>query len=34
MVDQWFKKIEVFRPYGLASDAGYLGMKLRAPVAR
>jgi len=29
MVDQWFKKIDVFRPYGLAADAGFLGKRPR-----
>jgi DNA-binding beta-propeller fold protein YncE len=29
MVDQWFKKIDVFRPYALPADAGYLGKRPR-----
>jgi DNA-binding beta-propeller fold protein YncE len=27
MVDQWFKKIDIFRPYGLATEAGFLGRR-------
>lgn len=27
MVDQWFKKIDVFRPYALPADGGFLGIK-------
>lgn len=30
MVDQWFKKIDVFRPWGLAAEAGYLGKRPKA----
>lgn len=34
MVDQWFKKIDVFRPYGLAADAGYLGQRPNPPTEK
>jgi len=27
MVDQWFKKIDIFRPFGLAAGDGYLGKR-------
>jgi hypothetical protein len=27
MVDQWFRKIDVYRPVGLRADAGFLGRR-------
>lgn len=27
MVDQWFKKVDIFRPYDLPADGGFLGIK-------
>lgn len=27
MVDQWFRKVDIFRPYNLKADAGYLGKR-------
>jgi len=27
MVDQWFRKVDIFRPYGLKANAGYLGRR-------
>jgi DNA-binding beta-propeller fold protein YncE len=34
MVDQWFKKIDIYRPYGLAADAGFLGKRPRVPLGK
>ena len=30
MVDQWFKKVDVYRPHSLAADAGYLALHPRS----
>lgn len=27
MVDQWFRKVDIFRPYNLKADAGFLGRR-------
>ncbi|MBI5910833.1 MAG: 6-bladed beta-propeller [Betaproteobacteria bacterium] len=27
MVDQWFRKVDIFRPFNLKADAGYLGQR-------
>lgn len=27
MVDQWFRKVDIFRPYSLKANAGYLGQR-------
>jgi DNA-binding beta-propeller fold protein YncE len=27
MVDQWFRKVDIFRPYNLKADAGFLGQR-------
>jgi hypothetical protein len=35
MVDQWFRKIEVYRPFDLPADAGWLGKSaVKAPAAK
>lgn len=36
MVDQWFRKVDIFRPYHLKADAGYLGQRpgARKPESR
>ena len=31
MVDQWFRKIDVFRPVGLKPGEGFLGQRPGAP---
>jgi sugar lactone lactonase YvrE len=30
-VDQWFRKVDIFRPYALKADQGYLGRKPTPP---
>jgi hypothetical protein len=35
MVDQWFRKVDIFRPYSLKANAGFLGQRPGAkPVSR
>lgn len=33
MVDQWFRKVDIFRPHHLKADAGYLGQRPGAKAA-
>ena len=34
MVDQWFRKVDVFRPHHLSADEGFLGIKPKLRTAR
>lgn len=33
-VDQWFKRLDIFRPVGLAADMGYLGQRPKSKPAK
>jgi len=34
MVDQWFKKIDIFRPYSLSAESGFLGRRIKAQATK